>query len=83
MVRAGEVIFVAGSPDIVDPQDPHGAWEGRQGGMLAALSAADGKTLAKIKLPSPPVWDGMAAASGKLYVGLEEGTVACLSAAGE
>jgi outer membrane protein assembly factor BamB len=83
MVRAGKVIFVAGSPDIVDPQDPHGAWEGRKGGMLAALSAADGKTLAVIKLPSPPVWDGMAAARGKLYVGLEEGAVACLSAAEE
>ena len=81
MVRAGGLIFVAGSPDIVDPQDPHGAWEGRKGGMLAALSAADGKVLAQIKLSSPPVWDGLAVARGKLYVGLEEGAVACLSAA--
>ena len=81
MVRAGGVIFVAGSPDTVDPQDPHGAWEGRKGGLLAALSATNGKLLAQINLPSPPVWDGMAVARGKLYLALEEGTVACLSAA--
>ena len=83
MVRAGEVIFVAGSPDIVDPHDPQGAWEGRKGGLLAAVSAADGKTLAQLQLPSPPVWDGMAAAKGKLYVAMEEGAVACLSGLSE
>jgi len=78
MVRAGETLFVAGSPDVVDSKDPHGAWEGRLGGVLAAFAAGDGKKLAEYQLPSPPVWDGMAAARGRLYLSLLDGTIACL-----
>ena len=77
MVRAGDTLFVAGSPDVVDPKDPHGAWEGRKGGVLAAFSAAEGKKLAEHKLTSPPVWDGMAAVPGRLYVALSSGDVVC------
>jgi outer membrane protein assembly factor BamB len=77
MVRAGDTIFVAGSPDVVDPEDPHGAWEGRKGGVLAAFSAAEGEKLAEHKLPSPPVWDGMAAVPGRLYVALTSGDIVC------
>ena len=79
MVRAADTIFVAGSPDVVDPNDPHGAWEGRSGGLLAAFAAGDGKKLAEYKLPSPPVWDGMAAAGGRLFISTEDGCVACMS----
>lgn len=78
MVRAGGTIFVAGSPDIVDPTDPHGAWEGRKGGVLAAYAAENGKKLAEYTLPSPPVWDGMAAAGGRLYISLNDGTIICM-----
>ena len=78
MVRAGDKIFVAGSPDVVDATDPHGAWEGRKGGVLAAFAAADGTPIAEIKLPAPPVWDGMAAAGGRLYLSLCDGKVVCL-----
>ena len=78
MVRAADTLFVAGSPDVVDPKDPHGAWEGRKGGLLAAFAAGDGKKLAQYKLPSPPVWDGMAAAGGCLYISLRDGTIVCL-----
>ncbi len=81
MVRAGETLFVAGSPDVVDPKDPHGAWEGRKGGVLAAYAASDGEKLAEYKLPAPPVWDGMAAAGGRLLLALEDGTVLCMKAA--
>ncbi len=79
MVRAGETLFVAGSPDVVDPKDPHGAWEGRKGGVLAAFAAADGKKLAEHKLPAPPVWDGLAAARGRLYVATVDGKITCLA----
>lgn len=78
MVRAADTIFVGGSPDVVDPEDPHGAWEGRKGGVLAAFAAADGEKLAEYPLESPPVWDGMAAAHGRLYVSLCDGTIVCL-----
>jgi hypothetical protein len=79
MIRAADTIFVAGSPDIVDPRDPHGAWEGRKGGILAAFATDGSKQLAEYKLPAPPVWDGLAAAYGRLYVSLVNGDVLCLA----
>ena len=79
MVRAGGTLFVAGSPDVVDPTDPHGAWEGRKGGVLAAFAASDGRKLTETKLPAPPVWDGLAAAGGRLYVATMDGKVLCLA----
>jgi hypothetical protein len=79
MIRAADTLFVAGSPDVVDPTDPHGAWEGRKRGLLAAFTAGDGKKLAEHKLLAPPVWDGLAAAYGRLYVSLANGDVICLS----
>ncbi|MFW6107071.1 MAG: PQQ-binding-like beta-propeller repeat protein [bacterium] len=78
MVCAGDVVFVAGSPDVVDPEDPHGAWEGRKGGVLAAVSAAEGERLAQHKLPSAPIWDGLAAAHGALFVSGTDGKVLCI-----
>jgi outer membrane protein assembly factor BamB len=77
MVRAGDILFVAGAPDVVDPKDPHGAWEGRKGGVMAAFTTGDGKRLAEYKLPAPPVWDGMAAAGGRLYMATMDGKVLC------
>lgn len=79
MVRTAEKLFVSGSPDVVDPEDPHGAWEGRKGGVLAVFDAADGKRLAEFKLDAPPIWDGMAAADGRLFISTTDGNVVCLS----
>jgi outer membrane protein assembly factor BamB len=78
MVRAGDTIFVAGEPDVVDPKDPHGAWEGRKGGVLAAFAAGDGKRVAEYKLPAPPVWDGMAVAGGRLFISTSAGDIVCM-----
>ena len=78
MVRAAETIFVAGSPDVVDPKDPHGAWEGRKGGVLATYAADDGRKLAEHKLPAPPVWDGMAVAGGRLFISTGKGCIVCM-----
>ncbi|HUV63930.1 MAG TPA: PQQ-binding-like beta-propeller repeat protein, partial [Sedimentisphaerales bacterium] len=78
MIRAAGMIFAAGSPDIVDPKDPHAAWEGRKGGILAAFAAGDGKKLAQYKLPAPPVWDGMASAGGRLYISTSDGRIVCM-----
>jgi len=78
MVLAAGHLFVAGPPDVVDPDDPMAAFEGRKGAVLRALSAADGKTLAEGRLEAPPVFDGLIAASERLYLSLEDGTVLCL-----
>lgn len=78
MAVAGSTLFVAGTPDIVDPEDPWAAFEGRKGGVLWAVSTADGKKLAEHRLDSPPVFDGMAAAQGRLYISTTDGSVVCL-----
>ena len=53
---------------------------GKQGGLMRAISARDGTTLAEYKLPSLPAWDGMAAARGRLYLSTTGGTVVCYAA---
>ena len=80
MVLAGDVLFLAGVPDLVDPQDPLAAFEGRRGAKLRAVSAADGKKLAEYELQSPPVFDGMIAAAGRLYLSTEDGEIVCMGA---
>jgi len=78
MTKADKTLFIAGPPDIVDDADPLAAFEGRKGAILKAYSADDGKELAEVKLDSPPVFDGLIAANGKLFVSTANGSVMCL-----
>jgi hypothetical protein len=67
MLRAGGALFLGGQT------------LGRgKGGLLHVVSCKDGRTLGGTKLTSPPVWDGMSAAAGRLFVPLENGSVVCL-----
>ena len=77
MVLAGKHLFVAGAPDVVDEKDPMAAFEGRKGAVLRAYSAADGKMLTELKLGAPPVFDGVIAAGGRLYLTTVDGKVIC------
>jgi outer membrane protein assembly factor BamB len=61
----------------VQLQQQDDAFEGKLGARLQAVSAADGKTLFEFHLNSLPVWDGMAAAGGKLYIATDGGVVHC------
>lgn len=90
----GETLFIAGPPNTLDeegalykPNDPDiqaklaeqaAAMEGRRGAVLWAVRAADGRTITEVTLDAPPVWDGMAAAGGRLYMAMRDGTVRCL-----
>jgi hypothetical protein len=76
LVKTDDVLFVAG-PIGSDSTSPD-ALEGNAEAMLLAVSPDDGRVLARMKLPSTPVWDGMAAAAGKLFVSLANGQVLCL-----
>ena len=81
MLLAGsgrKLLFVAGVPDRVDVDDPSASIEGRRGARLLVLSAATGDKAAAHDLDAPPVWDGMAAANGRLYMSMANGTVVCL-----
>ncbi|MHC4118172.1 MAG: outer membrane protein assembly factor BamB family protein [Planctomycetota bacterium] len=77
MALAGDVLFVAGTPDTIDPADPLAAFEGRNGGVLYAISSSDGERLSRKDLDSPPVLDGVAAANGRLYISQIDGNVIC------
>jgi len=68
LVRAGDILFAAGMPDVIDPK--HGSE-----GVLVAVSAEDGVILARCKLAAPTVWDGLAVAGGTLYAALDNGSI--------
>jgi outer membrane protein assembly factor BamB len=78
IVLAGNNLFLAGPPDIFSSEEPAATLEGKRGGLLCALSAEDGSELAKYDLDSPPVFDGMAATDGRLYIATTNGRVLCL-----
>lgn len=79
MVLAGDTLFLAGPPDVIDPDDPYGAFEGRKGGRLWAVSTTDGSQLAEYPLDSPPVFDGLIAAQQRLFITTTDGVVSCWS----
>jgi len=95
MVLADKTLFIAGPPDIVDEEETFFALkddevlellaeqnallEGKDGALLWAVSARNGKRLSEVKLESLPVWDGMIASGGNLYLATVDGEIACLS----
>jgi outer membrane protein assembly factor BamB len=79
MVVAGDRLFTAGPPDVIDPNDPLGAFEGRKGGIVNTFDTATGEKLFEANLAQPPVFNGMAAAQGRLYVTTTNGRVLCLA----
>ncbi|MHC4628491.1 MAG: hypothetical protein ACYTDV_16055 [Planctomycetota bacterium] len=77
MVLADDTVFVAGAPLVFDPVDLGATYAGRRGAILWAASAVDGSKLAEYKLEVLPVWDGMAAAYGKLFISNQDGSIEC------
>ena len=51
---------------------------GSDGSVLLALSAKDGKKISQMKLDVLPVFDGMIAAGGRIYMSTVDGKVVCL-----
>jgi len=98
MCAAGDRLLVAGPPDVVDerfayhnPDEPQvrallerqeEAYAGRHGGRLWVVDKADGKPIARHTLDTIPVFDGMAAAGGRLYLSTVDGRVKSLTASG-
>jgi hypothetical protein len=94
MVLAGDTLFVAGPPRILDerksflsPQAPdirkaaaeqEAAWAGKKGGFLLSVNANDGTLVSNGNLESVPVWDGLIAAQGSLFMTTLDGFVVCL-----
>jgi len=75
MALTSDTLFAAGPPDVLDPADPLGALEGRQGGVLLAIDPATGEQISQVKLPSPPRFDGLSAAENRLFLVTGDGKV--------
>jgi outer membrane protein assembly factor BamB len=67
MLIAGDTLYITGPPDVAEPE----------GGRLWALSAADGRKRRALRLDAPAVFDGLAAANGRLYASCRDGTLLC------
>lgn len=91
MVLAPDTLFIAGPRDVLDEsglrksldnvpdtiyqQESGLAGNGRA--VLWSVSTADGNKLAEYDLEAPPVFDGMSAAQGRLYLSTTDGYVRC------
>jgi hypothetical protein len=95
LVVADKTIFFAGPPDVVDEEeafrrtrDPEmlaklaeqdAAFRGEAGGLLWAVSATSGEKRNEYRLDSVPVFDGLIAAGGRLYLVTADGKVTCFA----
>ena len=93
MLLADGKLFIAGPADTIDEEeavkkatDPDvrrelqaqsDAFIGGKGAVLWTISTADGSKLAGQELDAAPVFDGMAAAAGRLYMSTQDGAVRC------
>jgi hypothetical protein len=77
LLLAGDKLFLAGPPDILDTDDPLASFDGRAGGKLWVMSAEDGQRMASYQLDSLPVFDGLIAARGRLYLCTKDGSLIC------
>ena len=77
MVLAGDVLFAAG-PAREGKREP--SFEDAEKTLLMAFAAKDGAELSRVELDSQPVFDGMAAAGGRLYIATADGKLACMGA---
>ncbi len=91
MCLAGDVLFIAGPPDLVDEpaayetfDDPETqaklaeqerAFRGEAGALFHAVDAETGETLAEYPLDAPPVFDGLITAAGHLFLTTLDGRV--------
>jgi len=93
LVLAGDTLFAAGAPDVLDETQPgirgegpqiikainqqETALAGERGGILMVVSKEDGKVKHRCNIDGPPVFDGLIAANGRLYLVLKDGNVQC------
>ena len=82
-----ETLLLAGPPEraelrtaeltLQNPDEAEAAFQGRHGATLCLVNATDGKSLAQYELESPPVFDGMIAARGQVFISLEDDSLVC------
>lgn len=60
-------------------QEALDTFEGRRGAVLLAINKTDGQKIAEYKLDASPIFDGLIAANGNLYMSTKLGTVVCMA----
>jgi len=77
MVMAGDIIFAAGAGPAPGKAVAKPGTSGTP--LLLALAASDGSELARCPIDAPPVFNGMAAAGGELFLTLKNGQLLCMA----
>jgi len=96
LVATDRNLFLAGPPAVADEPEVYGrygdpetqakmaeqvaAFDGHEGAILMAVSKTDGERLAAYRLDSVPVFDGLAATAGQLFLSTCDGRVLALGA---
>ncbi len=80
MVLAGDHLYLAGPPGRAASNDPLAAFATERGAQLWVVDASKGERVAVYDLEHVPVFDGMIAASGRLYIVTVDGRVLCMGA---
>jgi len=72
--------FLPGADDEINRQlkAQDEAWRGKRGALLWVVATEDGKKLAEYHLDSLPVFDGMIAARGQLFISTQDGRLLCM-----
>jgi hypothetical protein len=78
MVLTGNALFFAGSRWDDEPDSSLDLLDDDSVGLIAGVDALSGKLLTEFVLDSSPVWDGMAAANGSLFLSTKDGQLLCL-----
>ncbi|MEE9602815.1 MAG: PQQ-binding-like beta-propeller repeat protein, partial [Thermoguttaceae bacterium] len=93
LVLADETLLLAGPPEqaevrtaklkLRNPEEAEAAFGGQRGAALRLVDATNGKSLAQYKLESSPVFDGMIAARGHIFISLDDGSLVCFGETSE
>ncbi|MHC4403987.1 MAG: outer membrane protein assembly factor BamB family protein, partial [Planctomycetota bacterium] len=77
MLLARERLYLAGPPDLPPEQGAYEAMIGKRGAVFRVVSTSDGGRLAEFTMDEVPVFDGLIAAGGRLYMSTMDGTLIC------
>ena len=78
MVKTADKLLIGGMKNIPqkEPQpEDFARFEGRADGKVLIVSAGDGTIIETLDLDTPPIFDGMAVANGKLYIATVDGRI--------
>lgn len=77
MVLAGKHLYLAGPPDTGSGKKARDSILGKKGARLWTVFAENGKPVSKMELKHAPVFDGLIAAYGQLFMVCKDSSIIC------